>query len=224
MRFLLDYKLFESVDLVQKRAGIIPYIIESGEVKMLFFIPSDPAYGGDKFQIAKGRVDQGEEVEKTAIREAEEELGLKKENIKSVTLVGKEVISGMDNYKYDFYLYVTEVYNREDFDDFGYETGEIGWLTMDEYEKQGRKSQLGIVRKCYDKIIKVGYKDVYKVGDIILLEYWYNDMITVCEIVDIIGRKYKVSHNIPQSKIKNAPDEIIKKSDIIDRLKVKNPS
>jgi 8-oxo-dGTP pyrophosphatase MutT (NUDIX family) len=155
MRFLLDYKLFESVDLVKKRAGIIPYIIENGEVKMLFFIPSDPDYGGDKFQIAKGRVDQGEEVEKTAIREGEEELGLKKENIKSVTLVSKEVISGMDNYNYDFYLYVAEVYNKEDFGEFGYETGEIGWLTIDEYVQKGRKSQLEIVKKCYNKIINI---------------------------------------------------------------------
>ncbi len=63
-------------------------------------------------------------------------------------------------------------------------------------------------------------KNFYKKGDLVLLEYWYNDMITVCEIIDIIGRKYKVSHNIPQSEIKNAPDEIIKSSDIIDKLKI----
>lgn len=65
-------------------------------------------------------------------------------------------------------------------------------------------------------------KNFYKRGDLVLIEYWYNDMITVCEIVDIIGRKYKVSHNINQSEIKNAPDEVIKSSDIIDKLK--NPS
>ena len=63
------------------------------------------------------------------------------------------------------------------------------------------------------------HKDFYKVGDIIILEYWYNDMVTVCEIIEIIGRKYKVSHNTPKSEIKNAPDEIIKSSDIIDKLK-----
>ena len=153
MKFLLDYKLFEG--LVQKRAGLIPYIIEDDIVKMLFFIPSDYAYGGDKFQIAKGRVDSNEEVETAAVREASEELGLKKENIKSVTLVSKEVLSGMSNYNYDFYLYVAEVNNKENFDKFSDETGEVGWLTMEEYEKKGRKSQLEIVRKCYNKIINI---------------------------------------------------------------------
>ena len=151
MKFLLDYKVFES--LVQKRAGLIPYIIEDDIVKMLFFIPSDPAYGGDKFQIAKGRVDYNEEVETAAVREASEELGLKRENIKSVTLVSKEVLSGMSNYSYDFYLYVAEVFDKENFNTFSYETDEIGWLTMEEYESKGRKSQLEIVRKCYNKII-----------------------------------------------------------------------
>lgn len=59
-------------------------------------------------------------------------------------------------------------------------------------------------------------KDHYKIGDMIILEYWYNDMLTVCKIVDIIGKKYLISHNVPNSKIPNAPDEIIKSSDIID--------
>jgi hypothetical protein len=71
----------------------------------------------------------------------------------------------------------------------------------------------------------VEYKDFYKIGDIVLIEYWYNDIITPVEIIEKVSKiKYKVSHNIPQSKIKNAPDEIIKKSDIIDKLKIKNPS
>jgi 8-oxo-dGTP pyrophosphatase MutT (NUDIX family) len=40
---------------------------------MMFFIPSDPDFGGYKFQIAKGRVDQ-ENHQNAAIREAEEEI------------------------------------------------------------------------------------------------------------------------------------------------------
>lgn len=59
-------------------------------------------------------------------------------------------------------------------------------------------------------------KNFYKIGDKILIEYWYNDMITCVMIKDIVGRKYKVTHNIPESKIFNAPDEIIKSSHIID--------
>ena len=68
------------------------------------------------------------------------------------------------------------------------------------------------------------YKAFYKEGDIILVEYWYNDMITVCRIVDIIGRKYKVSHDVEGSVIRNAPDETIKTSEILDKHKIKNPS
>lgn len=62
-------------------------------------------------------------------------------------------------------------------------------------------------------------KDYYKIGDKIILEYWYNDIITICKIIDIVGRKYKISHNIDESKIFNAPDEMIKTSDIIDIYK-----
>ena len=61
------------------------------------------------------------------------------------------------------------------------------------------------------------YKSFYKEGDIVLIEYWYNDMVTPVKIIEkVTSRKLKVSHNIEQSKISNAPDEIIKTSDIID--------
>lgn len=69
----------------------------------------------------------------------------------------------------------------------------------------------------------VEFKSFYNEGDIVLIEYWYNDMITPVKIVEKISRvSYKVSHNIPQSKIFNAPDEIIKSNDIIDKLKSNN--
>ena len=42
-------------------------------------------------------------------------------------------------------------------------------------------------------------------------------MITPVKILEQMSpRTLKISHNIPQSKINNAPDEIIKTSDIID--------
>lgn len=61
-------------------------------------------------------------------------------------------------------------------------------------------------------------KNYYNIGDIVLIEYWYNGMITCVLITDIQGRSYKISHNIPESQIFNAPDEIIKSSDIIDHF------
>jgi hypothetical protein len=59
-------------------------------------------------------------------------------------------------------------------------------------------------------------KNFYKVGDIVLIEYWYNGMICPVRILDHIGKKFKVSHNVEGSKIKNAPDELITINDIID--------
>ena len=65
------------------------------------------------------------------------------------------------------------------------------------------------------------FKSFYNVGDIVLIEYWYNDMIVPVKIIEKLSKtKYKVSHNISQSEIKNAPDETIKSSDIIDKLKI----
>lgn len=63
------------------------------------------------------------------------------------------------------------------------------------------------------------FKNYYNVGDIVLIEYWYNDMITAVKIIEKNKRSYKITHNIPESKIFNAPDEIIKSSDIIDHYK-----
>lgn len=61
------------------------------------------------------------------------------------------------------------------------------------------------------------FKSFYKEGDVVLIEYWYNDMITPVKIIEKVSKvSYKVSHNVPNSKIFNAPDEIIKSSDIID--------
>lgn len=62
----------------------------------------------------------------------------------------------------------------------------------------------------------VEFKDFYKEGDKILIEYWYNSMVTPCVIKEKKGRKFLISHDIPESKIQNAPDELIHKSDIID--------
>jgi hypothetical protein len=60
---------------------------------------------------------------------------------------------------------------------------------------------------------------LYNIGDIVLIEYWWNDMITPVIIKDLVGKKYLVSHNNKYSKIHNAPDEKIKSSDIIDKFK-----
>lgn len=61
------------------------------------------------------------------------------------------------------------------------------------------------------------FKSFYNVGDIVLIEYWFSDIITPVKIVEKLSKvSYKVSHNVHNSKIFNAPDEIVKSKDIID--------
>ena len=62
-------------------------------------------------------------------------------------------------------------------------------------------------------------KNYYNIGDIVLIEYWYNSIICPVLIKEKNGGYYKVTHNIEQSKIFNAPDEKIKSSDIIDHYR-----
>ena len=59
------------------------------------------------------------------------------------------------------------------------------------------------------------YKNYYKEGDIVLIEYWYNHMITRVKIIEKQKSSFLVSHNISYSKIQNAPEETIKSSQII---------
>ena len=64
------------------------------------------------------------------------------------------------------------------------------------------------------------YKSFYKEDDIIIIEYWYNAMLTPVKILEKITKtKYRVSHKVEGSQIPNAPDEIIKSSDILDKYK-----
>jgi hypothetical protein len=60
-------------------------------------------------------------------------------------------------------------------------------------------------------------KEFYSVGDLVLIEYWYNSIITTVLITEINGKKIKISHDNEFSNIKNAPDEEIKSSDILQK-------
>ena len=55
----------------------------------------------------------------------------------------------------------------------------------------------------------------YQPGDIVNIKYWYNRMITPVKILEKKGKSFLVSHDIKQSKIQNAPDEMIKSHEII---------
>ena len=120
------------------RAGLIPYFVEGNDIVFLTMKPSDPTYGGDCFQIAKGKVDPGETSNQAAVREASEELGLNPANMVKLEHLGKFL--GYTE------IYYTEVYDKEDFGEFTYETGETKWMTIDEFLATGRGIHKPIVK------------------------------------------------------------------------------
>lgn len=152
-------KLDESEEgiLPSDKAGFIPFVVENGEVVMMFMKSSDARFGGDKPMIAKGYVDAGESVYAAAIREAEEELGLKANNLieDSIMLGWNGSISGIcDSYPMTIYMGQVKSRTQAEFIKPHYETESVHWMTFEEYVKNGRLSQLHIVKECHDKMIR----------------------------------------------------------------------
>lgn len=137
---------------MRKVAGIIPYMIIDGEIKMLFMVSSNPAFGGDKPMVSKGGVDPGEDSLTGALREGNEELGLNSRNYAGAPfLVDTIHITGFDS-TYPMTIYAVEVLDPEDFDQPHYETEYTTWLTLEEYRAQGRRSHLVFVEKLASKL------------------------------------------------------------------------
>lgn len=132
------------------RAGIIPYFVdEDSTILYMFMKPSDPEYGGSDWQIAKGRFDDGEDDPLiVSIREGREELGLKEENVKGF------IYTSIGEFR-KMYVYACEVIDKDDFDPFHYETGEVCWLTASEFEAFGREIHRDIVEATNQKITLV---------------------------------------------------------------------
>lgn len=134
------------------KAGIIPYIVEDGKVKMIFMKSSDARYGGPDPMIAKGHVDEGENFAEAAVREGEEELGLKKSNMKTGPwLAWKGELSGMDA-RYPFHVFAVELEDKDDFGQFHYETESTHWMDAQEFAQKGRRSQHNIVQAVAQQI------------------------------------------------------------------------
>lgn len=125
------------------RAGVIPYYFNKlGELRMLFMKPSDPKFGGDQFQISKGKQEENEQPFDAAIREGSEELGLRSLNVEQVYPLGT-------------YLGRTEVFlaritDPNDFAEPHYETGETKWMSAEEFKQEGRDIHRPIVKAAIE--------------------------------------------------------------------------
>jgi 8-oxo-dGTP pyrophosphatase MutT (NUDIX family) len=129
------------------RAGVIPYIIEDGEVKMLFMRPSDGKYGGDVFQLAKGKFEEGETAEEAGLREASEELGLFSGNVEQLTELGVFMVRTT--------VFVAKIKDKDHFGEPHFETKEVKWMTAKEFQNTGRDLHKPIIKAAIRKIEKL---------------------------------------------------------------------
>lgn len=129
------------------RAGIIPYFVdEDSTILYMFMKPSDPEYGGSDWQIAKGRFDDGEDDSLVvALREGREELGLLDENI------ADDEVDVVGEFR-KMFVYTCRVLDMDNFGPFHYETGDVCWLTNDEYQAFGRDIHKDIVQVTHELV------------------------------------------------------------------------
>ena len=130
----------------KERGGVIPYYIEDGEILMMFMRPSDKKFGGDRFQIAKGKVEDNETPLEGAFREAKEELGLFGPNVETTDPLGRFGT---------IHIFLAKIKDPNMFGDTTHETGAVTWWNPQEFQSQGRNWQKPIVKAAVRKIRKL---------------------------------------------------------------------
>ena len=132
-----------------QKAGIVPFLADG---RCLFMVSSNSRYGGPDPAIAKGHVDGEEDTKAAAVREGEEELGLRRSNMAAVPFLGwSGKLSGLTA-TYQMEVYAVLVKDEDDFGTPDRETARTVWLTRSEFTTKGRKSQAQIMEKIFDTI------------------------------------------------------------------------
>jgi 8-oxo-dGTP pyrophosphatase MutT (NUDIX family) len=121
--------------------------MEDDKIKMLFMKPSKKKFGGNEFQIAKGKQEEGESDEETAFRKAREELGLFSGNVSKRTDLG--TFLGRTR------VYLAKIEDPDKFGDPCSETGEVKWMTPEEFQKSGRSIHRPVIKAAVRKIKKL---------------------------------------------------------------------
>lgn len=138
---LINYLKFRRLE----KAGVIPYVYNNG-FEFLFMVPSNPNYGGYEPQIAKGKVDKGENIQDAAIREGREELGLT--TYKSIHYLGQY------KFRNPLHMYSMELNNKQ-LNTPHYETKKVVWLKYNQILENVRTEQLPIIVDCVNKILSL---------------------------------------------------------------------
>lgn len=134
------------------RAGTVPYIVEDGQVIMMFMRPSNELYGGNQFQLCKGRVEEGEDMQTAAIREAKEELGLFVGNVLLIEEVG--TFMGRTT------VFLAKIKNRDMFGLPDEETADTTWMTLEQFMADGRDLHKPVVQAVYRQICRIEQLDI----------------------------------------------------------------
>lgn len=137
------------------RAGLVPFVVEQQNnppiIKMMFMVPIDPnnKYGGEFPQIAKGKMEDGEEALEAALRETSEELGLFSGNL----IYTEEVGTFMGRTT----VFVGKIRNPNMFGEptTPIEVKDRVWLTIEQFIDVGRTLHVPVVKACYRKICKL---------------------------------------------------------------------
>lgn len=131
------------------RAGLIPYIVEEGVIKMMFMKPTPEVaeWSTDTFQIAKGKIENGETAMAAAIREAHEELGLFRGNVVLTEEVG--LFMGRTT------VFVSKVIDKDMFGLPSDETSDVTWMTEDEFMADGRDLHKPVIQAACRTIRRI---------------------------------------------------------------------
>jgi 8-oxo-dGTP pyrophosphatase MutT (NUDIX family) len=135
------------------RAGLIPFLREAdGAILYLMMVASDPKFGGPRPMISKGKIEEGETALECAVREAEEELGLKRRNLRGGFI---EIFDGrieLYSCAYQLYVYGVEIQDRHDFDKWCDETEYTVWMDLESFKQKGRKDHVRFVEELERKL------------------------------------------------------------------------
>jgi len=143
----------------EPRAGIIPYMWHEDKEAyiFMFMVPSVAKYGGPHIQIAKGKIDKGENTFQAAIREGTEELGLIHSNMAEQPFEVSKFLQTTMKDQYFLHVYGVEVKDKKKFNKPHFETKFTTWVTSERFQEIGRKSHKHIVADL-DKMLRKGKK------------------------------------------------------------------
>lgn len=136
--------------LKPKRSGLIPVYMEYGRVFVCCMIPSNPAFGGNMPQMAKGHIENDLSPKDNAIKEAVEELGLKESNIYDIRYIGDYTRIA---------AFTCLVNDPDDFDEPHWESECSIWVDITDSLNDVRDVQRDIFRDCLELWQREMYAD-----------------------------------------------------------------